>query len=63
MHSMMGAGGTVSGNEMMGNASSSTLGNTNALSQMQVRLDLMQRMMEQMLDEQQMMLRSSPSTK
>lgn len=61
MHTMMGGsgmmGGRMGGNgKMGGTGSSSGAGNTNMLAQMQTRMDLMQRMMEQMVDQQKMMM-------
>lgn len=63
MHSMMGTDGMMGGNGMMGGTgmmgragSSNGAGNANTPAQMQARMDLMQRMMEQMLDQQKMMM-------
>jgi hypothetical protein len=64
MHSMMGAGSMMGGNGTMGGTgSSSDTGNTNMLAQMQTRMDLMQRMMEQMVDQQRMMMQPPASAK
>ena len=64
MHSMMGgmAGGGMGANGMMGGSGSSGgKGNADMLGHMQTRMDMMQRMMEQMLDQQKLMMQSAPT--
>lgn len=64
MHSMMGGSGMMggmSGPGMMGGSGSTGIdASKNMLAQMQARMDLMQRMMEQMLGQQKMMMQSPP---
>ncbi|MBI1220933.1 MAG: hypothetical protein GC186_20640 [Rhodobacteraceae bacterium] len=59
MHSMM-AGGGMMGGQMAGQGNMGTSGNADALAQMKTRLDLMQQMMEQMLDQQKLMMPTTP---
>jgi hypothetical protein len=62
MHSMMG-GGRMGANDVMngsGMGGGAAGGNTNMLNQMKTRLDMMQQMMGQMLDQQNMMMQSQP---